>query len=223
MPTINIKFGIIIFFSLFYIDVFSQEELTVKVKTPVNIELTANATQFVKQYFSLSNNNFEVSPYLVGIRVYKKFHSIRAQIGINYSINTENGNFGGNKTEILSANNRLGYQKEMRLSNHFSTYLGFDLLHKIENIKSFSSNNGFETEQNIKDNGFGIAPTFGIQWNITSRIGVYTEVLLPIMQSHMSNSQISRSGGQIFENKSEANIFKITYTQPTTLYFTYKF
>lgn len=214
-----LKFGIILLMNMSILKGYSQDNIKMKLPNPIHVEMSANVTQFVKQFLSLSTSSFEVSPYLIGARIYRKFNSIRAHVGINYNYSNETSNFGDNKINILNNNFRVGYQREMRLSNHFSSYLGVDLLYKNDKSITSHSSNGFSTEQRVEESGFGASPTFGIQWNFTNRLGLYTEIMLPIMITHSKNYQT----GSGIENKSDADNVKLTYTHPTSLFLTYKF
>lgn len=189
----------------------------------LKIDLNVNATKFVKQFVNFNNSNFEISPYLFGMRIIKGKNNLRWNYGIDYSSSTRKGSDNENTLNINNHNFRVGYLREIILSKNFSSYLGPDLVFSYLDNMNKSSGNGFSSEQSTRNTSFGVGLNFGFQWNLSKRIAIYTEsTLLLENQSGSQNSKTS-SGGQTFENNFTTSGSTARFVAPTSIFFHFKF
>jgi opacity protein-like surface antigen len=189
----------------------------------IQIDLNVNATKFVKQFVNFNNSNFEISPYLFGMRVIKGKNNFRWNYGIDYNTNTVSGSNGESSIQNNNQNFRLGYLREVVISKKFSSYLGPDFVLSYLENKTKSGGNGFTSERSQRQSGVGLGLNFGFQWNLTSRIAIYTESTL-LMESQSGDiKNKTSSGGQTFEENSNIRGSSVRFVAPTSLFFHYKF
>jgi hypothetical protein len=209
-----------ILFLVFSIQSFANDST---ISNRIKYEITANTTQFLKQFLSFNNSNLETNPYLVGFRVGKNLHWMRLSYGIDYSSNTSNSQNSNNKTTNNIQNARLGYQYEIPLNKSFSAFCGADLIYKYTENKTISSNSGFSSENSTFNSGTGLGLNLAFQWNISKRIAIYTESYLQFLGSKGKRVVKSSGGGSQFEDITEIETTAMNYIPPTSLFFHLKF
>lgn len=193
-------------------------------KPKIEFQLTANCTQFSKQFLNLSNANLDISPYLVGVRLTRGLHNLRSNIGLDYkSSTTKNPNESSSSFLLNTINYRLGYQYELPINSAFTAYTGVDALYKYNQNKSTSTGQDFSSESNLKSNGIGCSLNLGFQWNLSKRISIYTETTLNAMSD--KSLQFNRIVTSTFNNYSESTSDEVTLnvTPPTSIFFQLKF
>lgn len=192
-------------------------------KAKVQFEAALNCTKFAKQFLSLSNNNLDISPYVIGLRVGYKKNWLRLGAGVDYSHNSSTGNGFSNTVSLNNQDFRIGYQREVPLSKYFSSFLGADILTSNFQNKTVSNSDIFNSENKDDLTGFGLGFNIGIQWNISKRIAFYTEA--GIQSISKSGSSVNRTwgGGSDFENKTNLTETSIKYIAPTSIFFHFKF
>ena len=213
------KLKVLLFITSMVFESFANDSSSNKIR----IDLNMNATKFVKQFVNFNNSNFEISPYLFGMRVIKGKNNFRWNYGIDYNTNTVSGNNNESSLQNNNQNFRLGYLREVVLNKKFSSYLGPDfVLSYTENITK-SSGIGFSSERSQRQSGLGLGLNFGFQWNLSSKIAIYTESTL-LMESQSGDiKNKTSSGGQTFEENSTIKGSSVRFVAPTSLFFHYKF
>lgn len=200
----------------------AQESETGKDKSGITHEIGINATFFIQQFISLgTSTNVNASPYAITYRRIKSNRRIfRAGFGIN-GINTETDQSGTtSKSHAFALNTRFGIERQFNIGKRWSTSVGGDLRSGFEHVKTESSQfqGDFTTIDEVYSNGIG--PVLGIRFDITEKIGLYTEsAFVTSVIIGKSTNEFSQSDSSV----SKQTIFTTNFSLPTSIYFTLKF
>lgn len=249
----------IIFLSLFLFSTscFSQNDSTEKCN--FDHEIGINTTMLLKQIFNLSNNTFPTLPYDLTYKLISENNkwAIRGGVGItlnNSSVSStitstnQNQTPGGPDAIVPTTNNstnlfyRMGWEQRFVIDGRFLPYAGFDIAGQFGNSKSQSSNvsnnlpfsySYTKTRDNILTMMYGGGPVAGIQFFLTKKVSLFTEIPIYFFYSYQkevtnnyqnqfdfnSGTYISSENGQT----QKITGTKLSVTLPVTLYMALKF
>lgn len=192
-----------------------------------NHELFINTTFFVKQLVSLSNANLEISPYILGYKVFagkKKQHGLRLSVG---------GDFGSKKQlpdssfvridKTTSIDYRVGYEFRYPISKVFTFFTGVDVRNSF-----FSSNSKVNSSFDIVttgEKGFSIGggPVVGIQVNLHKRISLFTETAFYYAYSKTKTKTSSINFPDLNTDRIVGEEHTGSFLLPTSLFFVFRF
>lgn len=190
-------------------------------------ELFINTTFFIKQIVSLSNANLEVSPYILGYKVFldkKKQHGIRVSVG---------GDFGKKKElpdssfvridKTTSIDYRVGYEFRYPISKAWTFFTGVDFRNSY--IGNSSKVNSSIDIVNTSENGFSIGggPVVGIQVNLHKRISLFTETAFYYAYTKTKTKTSSSNFPELNTDRVVSEEHKGSFLLPTSLFFVFRF
>lgn len=207
----------------------------------IHHEIGVNATYFIKQVFSLSNNTLPTQPYQLTYKLIAR-NRIAGRLGIGADMSSTSTTVSGSTiprdTKNSNVYGRLGIEYRKQVGRHFLAYAGLDFVTQLINSKTTSSttpnNPGFSQTvvTTDKNNAFGGGPVLGIQYYINKRMSLYTEMPITFLTGKSSetvNTTTTNSNGfgnptttfQSDITNSTNNDFSIAV--PVTIYFAVKF
>lgn len=200
------------------------DSLNIKKRVKVQHEAFVNTTFFLKQIISLSNQNIAISPYILGYKCFFKHHGIRASIGGSFSKKTE---FPDSVSTRITNNNsldyRLGYEYRQMFGKKWTLFTGIDAVGSNTSNKT-KANSVFDiVTSSTSSNSFGGGPVLGIQFNITNRIALFTEVAFYYSYTWSRRKVQSNVFPELNVNRSNGTEHKGEFILPTSLYFAFIF
>lgn len=207
----------------------------------IHHEIGVNATYFIKQVFSLSNNILPTQPYQLTYKLIAG-KKIAGRLGIGADMSTSNTTVSGSSVPRQTSNSnvfgRLGVECRKQVGRHFLAYAGIDFVTQLINSKTTTSsganNPGFSQTvvTTDKNNAFGGGPVLGIQYYINKRMSLYTEMPITFLTGKSSETvSTTTTSNNGFGNptttfqsditNSTNNDFSIAV--PVTIYFAVKF
>jgi hypothetical protein len=195
--------------------------LVVKKKKAFNHYLSVNGTYFLQQYlnFNKSGTTITPSPYLVEYRFLYKNNGFRFSMGADLH---QSKNFLDSSQITVSHNYgfsfRLGYVYQHQLVKHWSYFVGADIISHLTD--TFSRVNTVEdivaTDSKAMMIGFG--PSFGIQWDINKRIGIFTETMFDYRLQFEQNKVTSLNFNAI-DSGTHATNNNLGFVIPVSIFF----
>lgn len=192
-----------------------------------NHQIGLNATEFIKQFLILNNNNLpNNSPYLVTYKYLTNGKGLRTGLGATMTNSNRNPNNGTSSisTQGLSINFRIGYEKQYSISKRWQYYVGFDVLYDYSLSRTKTASvSGFPpqtTEISSGTESFGVAggPVLGVQFMLGKRISFNAETNAYYRYSETRISQNNPQFPQFSTNDfTSRNTLGITI--PTNLFF----
>jgi hypothetical protein len=219
-------------------------------------EIGVNATLLLKQILSLSNSTVNTLPYNITYKHFcNKKWAFRTGIGFNVtnsstSSSTASSSSAGTGPDQIaptinrsfSASYRIGMEYRYRVSKRVVVYAGFDLAGF--NLKSTIQNTQLsnnlpvsyqysKTTDNLSSVSFGGGLVGGLQFYISRRISVFTEMPIYFFyntQKEVTNNYrnvLQNSSGQYFStDNTQTQLIKntnFTLSLPVTIYLGIKF
>ena len=229
-------------------------------KCQFNHEIGINATLLLKQVFNLSNNTFPTLPYDITYKLISNNNkwAIRAGVGVSLNNSTvssttttaslnqpPSGPDQAVPTETNSTNlfYRVGWERRFINYGKILPYAGFDIAGQFGTSKSQSSNvsdnlpfnySYTKTSDKTVNNTIGGGPVAGIQFFITKKISLFTEIPIYFFytqQKESTNSfqnQLDNNNSGTYTTSENDQTIKTTSTKlsvnlPVTLYLAIKF
>jgi hypothetical protein len=162
------------------------------------IMLGVNGTAFIKNFLSFNDvNSAGTSPYQFTFRKLSAdgTKAFRSNIGLNLNNATNKQGDNDTKLSFYQVSIAPGYEKRNQIAKRWLIYGGVDLLIGYELTKTENTSAGItSTNEQTKLNG-GIAPVFGLQFNITERLSLSTESQLRLQytQTTTGNSGLGNN------------------------------
>lgn len=190
-------------------------------------QIGLNATQFFKQFINFGGNaNIPISPYLFSYKILNRKNLLAFRSGLGLAIaqnkqNTDQSTFTGNS---IALDGRLGFEKQFNLHKRWDVWAGFDVPFNLLNEKSSTNNPNFDRVTLTNRFNYGYGPVFGIQWNITNRISLFTEASLYVFHGKEKVTiNESNNSESPFESSTTLNTFSMQFAAPTSVHFNVKF
>lgn len=158
-------------------------------------EIGLNTTEFVKSFFSFSNQFSSIEPYLLS---YKRIlndnqSAIRFFAGGSYinnkskTVNTPNDRYYTRNFE-----SKIGYERRYNLSRKFTAIVGADIKVGSLNNKNFYTynfnNSSYQTQEQYGKSGYlGLNIPVGLYFHLNKRLSLYTEAGLSITKNDISS------------------------------------
>lgn len=194
-------------------------------KISVSHELGFNSLILLKQVFNFSGTtNVAESPYFIMYKLGLGRNFIRASIGANYTNKKEqvDGFLDSKTIKNTAISSRLGFERQ-HYSNHFRFSYGVDGIWDIKNNANITDS-GFDKVFIIEnENSFGAGPFMGLSWNLTKNLSLYTEVAMYFSHSTSSKQTDFVKNPDFNDIENKANLQKVNYLAPTSLFLLYKF
>ncbi|MBI3509567.1 MAG: hypothetical protein HY064_02815 [Bacteroidetes bacterium] len=215
-------------------------------------EFGFNTTLLLKQVFNLSNNTFTMLPYSVTYKLAWNKHALR--FGLGADMNNSKTSTVNSGTSVIAGPDpvaptysdsysiyfRGGWEWRFPLGRRFLTWVALDLATHIQNSASQTvvlyNNlpNYYSYSKTIFTSGlmeFGGGPAAGIQFNLSKRMSLSTEIPFYAFYSMQKdktndyNNYLSGSQYTITTNTSTSTITgsRFTITLPVTLYLGIRF
>jgi hypothetical protein len=151
---------------------------------PKRSMMSINATGFFSNYVNLGTTTSN-TPYLIDYR-YAINKKLQIRSGLNFSSSSMNNDMGNGRRDKSNSQNidfRLGILSNNEISKKWSWYYGLDLIFSefmttsINQTAIFASGKqGTAVVENLFYNQqFGGGPIFGLKWDVSSRISIWTE------------------------------------------------
>ncbi|MBC7384251.1 MAG: hypothetical protein H7296_14890 [Bacteroidia bacterium] len=177
---------------------FSQTEYQSHVANKLSFQAGINATDFIKQFIVLNNNNLNLplSPYLINFKVFQNVFfkredlklGLRAGTGYNFkeSSATNNNSSSDFITRIEKFDFRIGIELQQAISKRLVVFYGADyFVHDEKNHTESRILNTPSPPQNsdptITEDKLtykGISGVMGLQFNFNKHLNINTEMLL---------------------------------------------
>ena len=188
-------------------------------------QLGINATYFFKQFLNFGNSgNLEISPYIVSYKVFDRHHhGFRFGAGFNSTTITQNpDSISAVKSTNASYNFRGGYEYQNALSEKWLCFFGVDGVFNYSTRKT-TTNNGFD---NVTSNEltytYGGGPIFGIQFNISKHVTLFTETGVYATTGEISDKSTFENN-PVFNDETKTNLSSISFVLPTSLFLNIRF
>ena len=183
--------------------------------------LSLNATFFLKQLLTFTNGAVTVtaSPYIFEYKMLHKKQGFR--IGLGGNLNNSKTTNDQNQVTVKKASTfdiRAGYVYQSSLGKRWAYFAGVDVTG--QSAKSTSTDNTAVDVLTTKNDGYtvGFGPSFGIQFNISNRVGLFTESAIYYAYNHQSTNVTSSNFPSL--NTSSTTIGNsIQFVIPTSIYF----
>jgi len=202
---------------------FSQEGIEQEKPTgEFSINITETITRFSRNPLTANDmrDNFMLmykSPNVGNTFAYR--------IGLNadYHNDKDGTNSFINRLETTQLFLSLGFEKRKSINKNFSYHFGIDGFFFLLKEKIETQNQGFPTPQSfiIESNSFhlGLAPLFGLSWNISKKVRIFTESYMRAAYTFRLRESTS-SGNLPINNeleRSEGSYLKLL--MPTNIHF----
>lgn len=157
----------------------SKKEKVKKEKTSLDWqhELGLNASFIIERVLNFSDDELEVSPYLLTYNFGLKNWKIRLGAGGDNKkeVTTEDGFADSETTEKANIDFRVGYAIQKKFGDKWTGIFGADVVGYYRTEKE-TSDSGFDkiiSENTTK--GIGAGPVIGIQYDFGERLSLYAE------------------------------------------------
>jgi hypothetical protein len=203
----------------------SADSLQVAKKKKIDHEVFINTTFFIKQIISLSNSNLEISPYIIGYKVFPgKHHGLRFSIGGNWNYNRQKPD--STFVQIRKSNSvdyRVGYEYRHGFGKRWAFFGGVDFINGFSGSSNrVNSNTDILTTQD-KSFTVGGGPVIGIQLNISKRIFVFTETAFYYSYEQTLSKVNSLNFTELNSDQVTEVSQKATFLLPTSIFFVFRF
>ena len=198
--------------SLFYSNHYGQRQTTQKSSENRKFELGVNATHFLSNIFSLSNEKESTRYAFTTKLLHSNLIGTRLSIGGKYD---QKGQEFGNKSFNISYNARLGVEFRRPIGSKFDILFGADVFGQYQESKSTTFINSGNVTAGTKLKSLGVGPALRIEYALTDRIVLMTEAFL-------YGSKYSRERDENGVNKKEMG-YNSFLSEPTNLFISYKF
>jgi hypothetical protein len=188
-------------------------------------QIGVNATYFFKQFLNFGNNNtLAISPYIISYKVFdRKHHGFRFGAGLSMQSTKENpDSLNSVKNSVSTYNFRAGYEFQKELGNKWICFFGVDGLfnYSIDKTNSFNGFDNVTNEDLLYTYGGG--PIFGIQYNISKHITLFTETGIYALTGQ-SVSKSTFESNPSFNDESKTSVTNVSFLLPTSLYLNVRF
>ena len=173
-------------------------------------ELGINTTFLAFQLFNFNDNALVPSnnvPFLSYKRIENK-NAFRTALGFNYN---KGPNF--QRINSLFLTNRIGYERQIPILNHFQINTGFDATFRLDRLAS-------RTDLISSTAGLGLSYFLGFEVKITDRLSFLTET--NFFYEHVF-SRVRETRTFPVTSLDISFINRVSFGPPTTLYFLIKF
>lgn len=197
----------------------------------VNHQVSINATVFIKQFLTLSNNVTAInSPYFVTYKNLKNGKGFRAGIGGNFNTRKDNPNNGitYSTSQTVAVNLRVGVEKQERLNERWLFYYGLDALYNYNLSRTKSTSvGGFPPKPNeiISDNesfSAGAGPVLGVEFKLGKRISLNTETTAYLTAGE-NRRRITNPNFPNFDTNEYTSTGNLNIIIPTSIFFVLHF
>ncbi|MDB5282177.1 MAG: hypothetical protein JWO06_1252 [Bacteroidota bacterium] len=183
--------------------------------------LSVNGTFFLKQFLNFAGSSATITPstYILEYKFLPKNHGFRFSVGGNY---TQKKNYQDSSqitvNSSMSFDFRLGYVYQKKIAKRWSVFAGADIVSHIEN--TFLRVNTVEDIVTTKTQSWsvGIGPSFGFQFAINKRIGLFTETAFYYMYSKGTQGHTFVNNPD-FNDGTKNSGNSLTFVIPTSLFF----
>ncbi len=190
-------------------------------------EVGINVTDFLKRLVSF--NELEIddpNSYLITYKILINHErAIRFGLNANYSKSEQEfvtSSFNGDELKSYNFDFRFGLLMNRRLTNHWSAYLGLDLIYGLAHTESSLSNQFQPVLITEESSELGGGPALGIQYFFNSKISISTELSLYYKYIESQTEQDFDNNGfsdQVVNNKRTL----AELATPASLYFNFRF
>ncbi len=199
----------------------AQEENSKPKKTH---EIGVNATFFISQFISFSSNSpTSGDVYAVSYKIYRegKRRVPRMGLGLFSFANGSTGTDAGLTQSRFRVDARVGTERQFKLSKKWQAMVGGDFRTGVTSNKRVygpGGNNTSSTKDLDLDIEAGLGPVLGIQFNINSKISIFTESAF--IAFYERNIEVREA----FNNsESDDWSFRTSFALPSSIYFAIKF
>lgn len=214
----------LLFYALFFSNfLLAQEETTIK-------EYGLDAL-FFNRFLPLDNQIGTVSPYLFNYRKSTGDRFIRRNFDIDFSGVVNKSDNEPNRNSIdLDIDMLFGWGKRRNVYKDFYLYIGADVLIEPEYTSTDTEEernlNGvltrFDSQRRVYGLSSGIGPSLGVQYQITDRIGIFTEAAF-YFNVFYSNEKFESKENPFADFKKQSFGFNKRFTLPGNLVLFYSF
>lgn len=212
----------VIVFICFIFSLSAQDSLSKRSDHYVGVQVN----QLIKQIFNFSSSSSAINnPYLLTYAVNSVRTGWGANFGLGYTFNefTDGDAFSQRKTKINELFFRTGFEKKSSFGKRWILSAGMDVLIDLKNnsTKTVQDNNAqltFKTK--TKSNGWGLGPRVTLNYDITGKLLVGTEVTYYFKS--MKNTVVN-SGGSISDEEITEKLKNFQFNVPTAIFMILKF
>ncbi|NQX90576.1 MAG: hypothetical protein HRT74_00215 [Flavobacteriales bacterium] len=194
-------------------------------------QLFFNGSRFINTFLSFNNSTIADGGMQLGYKRYWGNTALRVSMAgnVDFSSSEQNGNSESNSSYFISP--RAGVEQRVPLNQRWNFLYGAEFMYvldqsKVEPTSDFGSGPQ-RAENKIKDETFGLAPLFGVQFNINNRIALFTETNIVFAITRNVNTQLFTQ--DVFGiptesfNKTQIDGFTSSIQVPTQIYFVFRF
>lgn len=188
------------------------------------LEVSLNASKFVRQYLSFSEPDFFTEdPYLLSLHIPVGQSNSYLRTGLGFDIvesTDENEDSGGNVSKrentAIQVDFRFGIETRKEIHKRFKIHYGLDALFSYDNVKAVSEVNG-EFVSELKSYATGFGPVVGVSFYINENISIWTEATMYLIYSNQT--QESSFGQSQFNDSQKRNQLRASVSEPLSVHF----
>lgn len=189
-----------------------------------------NAAPLTRQFVSFSNEPLAANPYVLIAEYQREPFGMRFGLGFNNSFDHRLPDSNEGTPEVYTVLNamnfRAGVVKYRPLSDKWQLKYGLDAYYwnTREEIRTLTTDffgKEYSATAKTVSHEFGLSPFLFLQWNVSSRLSLATELLGTV---GFSNNLIQESNEQFpeFDDTDESNTITYNLLPPTALYLIYR-
>lgn len=206
------KILLLCLFALFYSIGITQKRKTDSDPTRRKFELGVNATHFLSNIFSLSNEK-ESTRYAFTTKLLHN-HNFGTRLCIGGNLDQKLEDFG-NKSFDLAYDLRLGFEYKKHIGAKFDLLFGIDIFGQYQKNETTTFINSGFISAGTTFSSLGLGPALRIEYALTDRIVLMTEAFL-----YGSSYRRKRNENGVLKMETGYNSF---LSEPTSLFISYKF
>ncbi len=224
---------------IFSSTLYAQQHATLHVQQDTTLvkkqrEIGLNATNFINSFISFNDQSGAPGNYLFSYRIYSEQGNI-FRFGFDLDLNrlktTDENTPDEESNRVSRLALRAGSEKQIHLPKRWTLFLGYDIIggisrNRLEStvllIDPFTGDPGIlqDITRKIDTWNLGTGPCIGIQFNISDRIGVFTESTFYLNYSTSTEKLESMSTSfPVPEVDKKTNTLGFNIGLPTAIFF----
>jgi hypothetical protein len=208
-------------FVLCFSSAFAQDSIPKITRQYVGVQVN----QLIRQILNFGGSAAVNNPYLLTYAVNSRSTGWGANFGLGYTFNEfkDGDAFTQRSTKINEFYFRIGFEEKSRFGKHWIISAGVDAIAELKN-NSTTTRQGdpgapeFKTKN--KSNGFGLGPRVTLNYELTDKILLGTEVTYYFKST---TNKITNSGGFGPSSDTEEKFKSFQFNSPTVLFLILKF
>ncbi|MBI1222534.1 MAG: hypothetical protein GC180_08020 [Bacteroidetes bacterium] len=217
---------LLVFLFLLFGQTYAQDDTTKHKK--LEHQLAINATNFIQTLISFNGSVFNNTPYNFQYKFLEwnsmNKYAFGLRTGFGYLVNNSKLEQPNNVTETRSTsyNYRIGFEYQYKLKTRWTLYTGLDFVYGkndiISSSASFFNNQTNKSEVKNFSKSAGIGPVLGIQFNISKRLALGTELTVYSI-STKQDRKIYRNGIENTGSSFKQSQVNSSISVPSFIYF----